>query len=90
MNQVETTVAGRRNLLAAFGGRKPPAMRRAAAVGEPWLTYFDVPTLDAKLRSFGFSNVSFLTADDIRRRYIADTADSLPVPERISIASAIV
>lgn len=63
---------------------------RAAELGEPWLTYFDPPELDAKLRSIGFSDVYFLTPTIARERYFAGRPDGLPVPRRTSIASAMV
>lgn len=68
----------------------PSLAELAAEVGEPWLSYFEVPALEAKLRVFGFSNVSFLSPDEAYRRYFAGRTDALPSPRRISIVSAVV
>jgi methyltransferase (TIGR00027 family) len=71
-------------------GYTPLLAEAAAAMGEPWLTYFDVPVLDAKLRGLGFSNVEFLTQEAAHGRYFAGRTDGLFVPKRTSIVSAIV
>jgi len=42
---------------------------RAAAVGEPWLTFFDPPELHAELSSIGFCEVEDLGPTDIAVRY---------------------
>ena len=63
---------------------------RAAAAGEPWLSYFEPDELEAILRSHGFSDVRFLTREDAMRQYYADRRDDLSAPRRISIVSAIV
>jgi methyltransferase (TIGR00027 family) len=62
----------------------------AAAMGEPWLSRFDDEELEHKLRSFGFSNIYFLTAADARLRYFADRTDGLPPPRHPSVVSAAV
>jgi methyltransferase (TIGR00027 family) len=59
----------------------------AAALGEPWKTYFEVPTLERKLRTIGFADTHFLTVAD-SAKYFAGRADGLPAPRRISIVSA--
>jgi methyltransferase (TIGR00027 family) len=72
-------------------GRDGPTLaERAAAMGEPWLSYFEPDALEAKLRAFGFSNVYFLNAVDARERYFAGRADGLEPPRRTSIVSATV
>lgn len=71
-------------------GYTPALAQAAAAMGEPWLTYFDVPALEAKLREFGFSDVNFLTQEAAHERYFAGRTDGLFVPKRTSIVSAIV
>ncbi len=63
---------------------------RAAELGEPWLSYFDPPELEALLRRLGFSRVSFLTRDEAATRYFNGRSDGLPVPRRVSIGRAIV
>jgi methyltransferase (TIGR00027 family) len=62
----------------------------AAAMDEPWLSYFDVDELDRKLSSFGFSDVYFLTAADADVRYFANRADDLQSPQHPSVVSAAV
>lgn len=68
----------------------PTLAERAAALGEPWLSYFEPDELDAKLRSFGFSNIYFLTPASARERYFQGRSDGLDTPRRTSIVSAIV
>jgi methyltransferase (TIGR00027 family) len=68
----------------------PTLAERAAAVGEPWLTYFEPEPLEVKLRSFGFDNVHFLTVAAARDAYFRDRTDQLVVPARVSIVSAAV
>jgi methyltransferase (TIGR00027 family) len=63
---------------------------RAAEVGEPWVTFFEPPQLEAKLHSLGFSAVEFLTFDDAVARYFQNRADGLLPPRKTSIVSATV
>lgn len=60
---------------------------RAAAAGEPWLSYFTPGAIDAALRGAGFTRVAFLSIEDAAR-YFVDS--SLPAPRRVSIAAATV
>ena len=62
---------------------------QAAAVGEPWLSYFTVEALESKLRAFGFRQVEFLTPSEAERKYFAGRSDGLLGPRRISIGCAI-
>jgi methyltransferase (TIGR00027 family) len=62
---------------------------RAAAVGEPWLSYFDPRELADKLQAFGFSNIKFLLPDEAAR-YFAGRSDGLLPPRRTSIVSGTV
>jgi methyltransferase (TIGR00027 family) len=68
----------------------PSLAERAAAAGEPWVTYFAPPALEARLRETGFSVVDFLTPAEIVARYLHNRTDGLPPPRRTSIVSAIV
>lgn len=61
---------------------------RAAALGEPWLTYFEPDRLEEKLRRMGFRDVAFLTPADAATRYFSGRTDGLPAPRRTTIASA--
>ena len=63
---------------------------RAAAAGEPWLSYFEPAELEAILRAHGFSDVRFLTREDAMLQYYANRGDDLSAPRRISIVSATV
>jgi len=60
----------------------------AAAVGEPWISYFEPEEIAAKLAGAGFSDVYLLAPDQARARYF-ERGDGLPLPARTSIASAI-
>lgn len=62
----------------------------AAAVGEPWLTFYDADEIDRKLRHAGFSDVQLMTPDLANERYFAGRADALPPPRRTSLLSATV
>jgi methyltransferase (TIGR00027 family) len=55
------------------------AARRVASGGEPWLTYFDPPTLTRELRALGFTRVEDLGPDEIHERYFKGRADGLRV-----------
>lgn len=63
---------------------------RAAALGEPWKTFFNPEELRARLLDHGFSEVSFLEPADAARLYYQDRTDDLPAPRNTSICLAIV
>lgn len=60
---------------------------RAAAVGEPWLSYFEPAALQRQLLNAGFSSVRFLTVEDAAR-YFAHRNDRLVPPRQVSIVTA--
>ncbi|AHG93362.1 methyltransferase (plasmid) [Gemmatirosa kalamazoonensis] len=62
----------------------------AAAVGEPWISYFTPEDVAAMLRSLGFSGARFLSREEAAHRYYAGRADGLSAPRRVSIVSATV
>jgi methyltransferase (TIGR00027 family) len=62
----------------------------AAAVGEPWLSYFTPEEIEALLRDAGFSSVAFLERHDAMLRYYAGRPDGLVAPRDVSILSATV
>jgi O-methyltransferase involved in polyketide biosynthesis len=62
----------------------------AAAVGEPWLSYFTPEEIEALLRDAGFSGVAFLERHDAMLRYYAGRPDGLVAPRDVSILSATV
>ena len=74
----------------ADGRDEPSLADRAAAVGEPWVTFFEPPRLEAWLSQIGFSTVEFLTPAETAARYFDGRTDGLPSPRRTSIVSAIV
>jgi len=64
------------------------AAERAAAAGEPWITYFEPEQLIAQLIDCGFSQASYLTTEDTEKLYFEGTKVHLPLPSRMSIARA--
>jgi methyltransferase (TIGR00027 family) len=62
----------------------------AAAIGEPWLSYFEPDEMAAVLSRHGFTTVQFPTRDDILARYYAERRDGLTAPRRISLCTAVV
>jgi methyltransferase (TIGR00027 family) len=67
----------------------PTLAEQAAAVGEPWISYFAPEQIERKLLQFGFATVGFLTPGEAAARYFRDRTDGLPVPKRTAIVSAI-
>lgn len=67
----------------------PSIADRAAAVGEPWRTFFTAAELEPVLLNAGFSAVQFLSVADAAR-YFAGRRDALAAPRRVSIAVATV
>ncbi len=65
----------------------PSLADRAAAVGEPWLSYFGPDELRDALTDAGFTAVDFL-GGAAAARYFAGRTDSLAAPRRVSIAWA--
>lgn len=53
---------------------------RVAAAGEPFRLFFAPETLEAELRSAGFSQVELIGADDLNRRYFSNRSDGLALP----------
>lgn len=71
------------------GDSPSPYERRAAELGEPWVSHFTPETLEAKLRNFGFSKVVFLTPDEADARYYSQYPSELPVPKHTTIVAAV-
>jgi methyltransferase (TIGR00027 family) len=67
--------------------RLPPRQRqrfdaiaaKAAAAGEPWLTFFEPLELDARLRAIGFGEVDHVDADALNLLYFSTRTDGLRV-----------
>lgn len=53
--------------------------RRVAALGEPWITYFDPLSLADELRSMGFKHVEDIGPAEANSRYFGHRNDSLTV-----------
>jgi len=60
-------------------GSRSATARRTAALGEPWVTFFEPARLERDLRRIGFTAIEQLTPADANRRYFADRADGLRV-----------
>jgi len=63
-----------------------PLAGKAAAMGEPWRTFFSPDELKEKLLQRGFSVVEILEPGDAWRTYYAGRTDGLPAPLHASIA----
>jgi methyltransferase (TIGR00027 family) len=74
--------------LDATGGAASRLAQMAAAVGEPWISYFEPAEIAGKLRDAGFSEVSLLTPTLAAGRYFVQ--QDLPLPMKTSIVSAVV
>ncbi len=66
-----------------------PYERRAAELGEPWVSHFTPDEIDAKLRDCGFSEVVFLTPEEADARYYSRYPSELPLPKHTTIAAAV-
>ncbi len=54
-------------------------MRRVAAAGEPFVTFFEPVALAERLRGMGFEAIEDLGADEINARYFKNRADKLRI-----------
>ncbi len=61
----------------ALRGAYQELAERAAAAGEPWLTYFEPAALQADLLQAGFTSVQDLDAAALTKRLFADRTDGL-------------
>jgi methyltransferase (TIGR00027 family) len=52
------------------------AASRVAAIGEPWITYFDPSSLAKELLDMGFNQVEDLGPEEANNRYFKDRSDS--------------
>jgi len=52
---------------------------RVAAIGEPWITYFDPSSLASELRSMGFKQVEDFGPQEANNRYFKDRKDSFRI-----------
>ena len=63
-------------------------MRRVAAIGEPWKTFFEPQALQAELRRLGFSHAEDLGPAELNARFFSNRTDELRVagPGRVMSA----
>jgi len=64
------------------------AAARVAAIGEPFVTFFDPPDLERELRAAGFTAVEQLGPEEINARYFSGRSDGLRAGGMARIASA--
>ncbi|HZN25946.1 MAG TPA: class I SAM-dependent methyltransferase [Burkholderiales bacterium] len=53
------------------------SMMRVAALGEPWISFYDPPVLARTLRARGFGSTELFGPEDANRTYFADRLDGL-------------
>jgi methyltransferase (TIGR00027 family) len=63
-------------------------MRRVAAVGEPWKTFFDPRALTAELRTLGFAHAEDFGPDELNARLFSGRRDRLRVGGLARVMSA--
>ena len=66
------------------------AARKAAEIGEPWLSTFRPGELKALLRAMGFSGVVHLTPEEVHNRYFQSRRDGLKARHGEQLMRAIV
>jgi methyltransferase (TIGR00027 family) len=59
--------------------RREALASRVAAIGEPWITYFDPSSLMSEIRQLGFTQVDDLGPGEANDRYFKDRTDGLRV-----------
>ena len=53
--------------------------KRVAALGEPWLTFLEPPSLAGELERMGFANIEVFGPEEANQRYFEDRTDDLYV-----------
>jgi methyltransferase (TIGR00027 family) len=77
-SEIVFEVATSPDALGAAGRSRMTAMAaRAAAAGEPWLSYFEPAELTRALHGLGFGTVASLGPDGVFARYFRDRSDGL-------------
>jgi methyltransferase (TIGR00027 family) len=64
--------------------------RKAADIGEPWLSTFRAEDLKIRLRAMGFSEVIHLTPEDVYERYLKNRRDGLEARRGEQLIRAVV
>jgi methyltransferase (TIGR00027 family) len=62
----------------------------AAAVGEPWLSFFDPEELEAHLREMGFRKIHHFGPQQASERYLLGRTDGLRLPAYFHMINAVV
>lgn len=68
--------------------RRERSRARMAAIGEPWLTFFEPAMLESRLHALGFGAVDILTAEQANRMYFSNRADGLKLGSSARMAAA--
>jgi methyltransferase (TIGR00027 family) len=63
-------------------------MRRVAAAGEPWKTFFDPRTLSGELKALGFAHTDDCGPEELNARFFAGRGDKLRVGGLAHVMSA--
>ncbi|ANH79868.1 hypothetical protein A8C56_01745 [Niabella ginsenosidivorans] len=63
---------------------------KAAKAGEPWISYFSMPELEARLIECGFDHIELLTPAIAEEQYFKGAHLVLPPPRRTSIVKAVI
>lgn len=66
------------------------SMARMAALGEPWVSFFDPERLAADLRATGFGTVELLGPEEANRTYFAGRSDGLRLSGGGHMAAALI
>ena len=72
----------------ALRARYEALAERVAAIGEPWLGYFEPEDLAGKLRSAGFRRVEDFGSAALNSRYFAGRTDGLAVRPTVHLITA--
>jgi methyltransferase (TIGR00027 family) len=79
LEHVASFVPPQSEIVFSYVARRSPIADRTAAMGEPWVTFFEPSSLAAALRRIGFSEVEDLAPEEVNRRYFANRSDGLRV-----------
>lgn len=87
---VFSIIVPQRDILGIEAEALALAEKRAAEIGEPWLTRLDARELAAKLRAMGFSQVVHLLPEEADMRYFSNRRDGLRARRGEQLMRAIV
>ena len=75
-------------LSASARSSRERSIERMAALGEPWITFFEPDLLARKLRALGFSASHLLTPREANHAYFAQRIDGLRVADSAHVMAA--